>query len=228
MREEIKKLGIEFHQKLVNQYIDNAFFYYEENIDEIKNHLTSLYNENPALIPTFNLAIDGIEISKTDAIDIIKQFINDCIVDYDIYIYEVVSSFNKKRFNTTSSDPILSVKNKYGDKVYYNQRRLDFLRNRYGKIKDHEIRAIIKKEKKSADCKRNVFKRLGAYVASDYSYAYHLEYKYYISLFEREFNIKDSYYNFSYGNYDDAGRTEYTEYRIDELILENNITRTRK
>lgn len=229
---DIFKIPLADQENLVVSYIDAAYHYFENNKDIVKDNLCELQKGNSqSVIPYFKYVINNQLLENLDVCLIIKDYLDRFISDYDIYITEAISVYSARRYDLDKNDELLSVHNKYGDLVYYNKNRLDYLREKYGKIKDKSMKSSIKDAIKNADLRRGIFQRLGSSSAPNYSIAQHLEYKYYIMLFIKEHNIELEYKKYKEDNEKYGFKTisliEFTEEKIDIELTKDKLQRKR-
>ena len=239
---DVKKVDFSDVQGLTNAYIDALHYYYDRNNELVKENMQEIEDGNmDAIIPTFKYVIrkmlpDGksyvYELSKNEIFTLLKKFIDDCILDYDIYISKIVTSFDRIRYNISAPSDLLGVKNRFGDIRYYNTNRLEYLRSIYKKVRDKDCKEQIKEAKKSADKRRNIFQRDGLSTQTNYTFASHIEYKYFMNLFIKDYHLEEDYNAYvndlTNNGYTPMNKEEYFESRLDQEIAKVNILRKRK
>lgn len=230
--EEEKERVTEEQARVFNDYIDTAYYYFNENADLVYKNLRSLQkNDDSALINYFHPVISGIQLTKEQTYNLIVDFMLNTSFDIKVYIQEVVTKYNEKRFYDTEDSISVSVTNTYGDEVYYNKEKLEYLRNLFGNIKDKNVRKEIERLRKNAIKKNQLLQNLGIKLGVNYSNAEHVEYKYYLNLFSSAFRVTEEYVNFKKHdeemNVKSISLLEFTELRLSQEMLREKCARGR-
>lgn len=227
---DLNKISISDIQLLVDNYIDALYYYYDEDIESVISNLNLIQKgSNNALLKFFCYEVNAYDLSKDEISELIRKFINECIPYYDVYIKDLIIRNNAKRFAIDNDNKLLSVKNRFGDDIYYNHKRLDYLRSIYKKVDQKEVKHKIKEARKNAEKKMYVLQRLGELVGINYSYAQHIEYKHYLERYIKDNSINILYeeYEKTYSspNYNIMNIYEFAEDKIDKEIQNLNIHR---
>ena len=228
-----KKVSIYEIQQLVDKYIDAVYYFYEEDIDSVKANLNLIQKGgNNALLKYFCYEINGHDLTKDEMSELIRKFINECVPYYDVYIKNLIATCNAFRYAIDKDDESLSVKNRFSDNIYYNHKRLEYLRSIYNKEEKKDIKHKIKEARQNADKKRRILQRLGEQVGTNYSYAQHIEYKFFLEKYIKDNNINELYaeYTKTYSSpdYSIMNIYEFAEDKIDKEIPNANIVRKKR
>ncbi|MBO4600985.1 MAG: hypothetical protein J5634_01990 [Bacilli bacterium] len=223
----------ELEQKIFNNYLDASYYYFDGNIEDVENNIEEVVSgHKEKLINTYMPYVNGIIVSKDDLFKIISEFKNKYVIDFEIYFHEVLSEMIEKRYNIDSYNDLLSVKNRFGDYKYYNAEKLEYLQEKYGKIKDKDVKTQYKCAVKEANDRRKLELRDGNNIAPNYSFADHIRFKYYLNLFKNQYFL-DNQYEYLKGRYENDGftfmsRIEFFEYKVTVDMRKNDYQRTRR
>lgn len=219
--------------RVFNDYIDVAYYYFNKNAELVCKNLEVIEKDEPsAIIGYFHPVVNGVQLTKEQIYTILKECSLKNDFDLEVYIHDVITNYNERRFYDREDSLSVGVINKYGDVVYYNKEKLEFLRELFGSVRDKNVRKEVEKIKENAMSKNKVFQRLGLKIGADYSLAEHIEYKYYLNLFCNAFKIQEEYEQAKLrdesSNVKTMSKLEFAELRITQDILKSKHTRRRK
>lgn len=231
------ELGFLEVQKILNNYIDAAYYFYGKKVDSVKENIEAIINGNMnSIVPSFSRELERNSLSSQEFTSYLKDYFDKFVLaDPTIYINDVISKYNFDRYSKSGIEGIdtndirLSVINHFGDKVYYNAERLEFLRELYGKRSlDRVTKSLIKSEKKRSKELRKIAFYDGNWVAVDYSGADHIEYRYLLSRFITDYEIKEKLERTFYALNDEQSLIENAEEILDIKISEDGKGRIRR
>ena len=215
------KITYKDEKELMDEYIFAAFYYFDQEIDLVVKNLDEIKGGNESnLVSTFTPILKNGIVTRTTAFNIIKKYIETFIIHAKNYVNLAIIKCSRERYEINEDNRALSVKNRFGDKEYYNKKRLEYLKYKYSNQMSKDVSHEVYAARKQAVANWKSSQRDGNKDCVNYSYSNHIEYKYYLDLFIKQHNLVEEYDKLRNQNelIDFETIFDYAEYMVSEEI----------